>query len=104
LDVYETDETMEVVVDLPGVTPASVRLVAKDCGLLIAGEKPRPRVRTESTFHLVERGCGRFARVVRLDRACDPAHARATIALGVLRVSIPKIAERRSRLIPIPIT
>src|SRR5437867_2870752 len=84
LDVYETDEAMEIVVELPGVTPASVRVIAKGRSILIAGDKPRRRAGSESTFYLVERGYGRFARVVRLDRACDPAHARATIADGEL--------------------
>jgi HSP20 family protein len=104
VDVYETDEAMEIVVDLPGVTPDSVRLVAQGRSLLIAGEKPRRRARSEATFHLVERGYGRFARVVRLDRACDPARAHATVIGGELRISLPKIVDRRGARIPIAIT
>jgi HSP20 family molecular chaperone IbpA len=71
--------------------------------VLIAGEKAARRARRESSFHLVERGYGRFARVVRLGRACDTSKARATLVNGELRVSIPKIAERRSISIPITI-
>ena|SRR5438477_6939824 len=104
IDVYETDEAMEIVVDLPGVTPDSVRLVVKGRSLLVAGEKPRRRARNEATFHLVERGYGRFARVVRLDRACDPARAQAAVRGGELRISLPKIAERRGTRIPIAMT
>ena len=101
VDVYETDETVEVVVDLPGVAATTVRIVAKGDGLLIAGEKAARRVQGESTFHLVERGYGRFARVVRLSRACDTSNARARFDEGELQISIPKIAERRGRSIPI---
>src|SRR5262249_20571652 len=104
VDVFETDEAMEIVVDLPGVPPDSVQLVAQGRSLLIAGEKPRRRARSEATFHLVERGYGRFARVLRLDRACDPARAHATVTGGELRISLPKIVERRGARIPIAIT
>src|SRR5678816_4189843 len=39
LDVFETDERVEIVVDLPGVSPASVRIVARGQSLLIVGNK-----------------------------------------------------------------
>jgi HSP20 family protein len=104
VDVYETDDTLEIAVDLPGVDAAAVRVIAKGDSVLIAGEKAARRTRAESSFHLVERGYGRFARVVRLARACDMARARATIAGGELRVSIPKIADRRGRAVAIAVT
>ena len=104
IDVYETDDALEVVTDLPGVSPKSVHIVAKGDALLIAGEKTPRRTGGDPTFHLVERGYGRFARVVRLGRTCNPASARATFAHGELRISIPKVEERRGRRIPIAIT
>lgn len=103
VDVYETDEAIEVVVDLPGVDVHAVRILSKGGSVLIAGDKAPRRVRGESSFHLVERGYGRFARVVRLGRACDSAVARATYRDGELQITFPKIAERRGRTIPIPI-
>ncbi len=103
LDVYETDDTLEITLDLPGVDAAAVRILGKGDSVLIAGEKAARRARRESSFHLVERGYGRFARVVRLGRACDTSKARATLVDGELRVSIPKIAEGRGKAIPIAI-
>src|SRR5499427_8997739 len=103
LDVYETDDSLEITVDLPGVAAASIRVLAKGDSLLIAGEKAARRARGESSFHLVERGYGRFARVVRLERACDTSHAEASLAGGELRVSIPKITDRRGRVATIAV-
>ncbi|HJZ73058.1 MAG TPA: Hsp20/alpha crystallin family protein [Vicinamibacterales bacterium] len=103
LDVYETDDSLEITVDLPGVVAASIRVLAKGDSLLIAGEKTARRTRAESSFHLVERGYGRFARVVRLGCACDTARAQAALAGGELRVSIPKITDRRGRSVPIAV-
>ena len=57
-----------------------------------------------SRVHLVERGYGRVPLVVRLGRACDSSKARATLSHGELRVSIPKVAERRGHSIPIAIS
>ena len=104
IDVYETDDSLEVVADLPGVDTGSIRLLGKGDGLLIAGDKPARRTAGESSFHLVERGYGRFARVVRLDRPCNLSNARATLTHGELRISIPKIEDRRDRVIRISIT
>ncbi len=104
LDIFETDHTVELSMDLPGVDPAAVRVAIKDRAVLIAGEKAPRRARGESSFHLVERGYGRFARTVRLNTACDTANARATLDNGELRVSLPKISERRSRTIMIAVT
>ena len=56
-----------------------------------------------TAFHLVERGFGRFARAVRLGRPCDASRATARLANGELRVTVPKIAERRGKAIPIQI-
>jgi len=103
LDVFETDDALEIAVDLPGIDPAAIRIIGKGDSLLIAGEKAARRARIESSFHLVERGYGRFARVVRLGRACDTSRARATLVEGELRISIPKIAEQRGRAIQITV-
>ncbi|HEY1913104.1 MAG TPA: Hsp20/alpha crystallin family protein [Vicinamibacterales bacterium] len=103
IDVYETDDALEIAADLPGVTAQALRIIGKGDSVLIIGEKPARRTRGESSFHLVERGYGRFARVVRLSLACDASKARATLVNGELRITIPKIAERRGKAISIPV-
>lgn len=104
LDVFETDEAVEISMDLPGVSPAAVRIAAKGQTVLIVGLKAPRRTRPESTFHLVERGYGRFARAIRLSSPCDTNRARAVILNGELRVTIPRLQERRGRTIRIPIS
>lgn len=103
LDIYETDDTLEIAVDLPGVESSGIRIVAKGNAVLIAGEKTPRRGRGDASFHLVERGYGRFARVARLASPCNTAAARAMFRAGELRISIPKIQDRRGHRIPISI-
>ena len=104
VDVFESDGAIEIAVDLPGVELAAVRVIVKGSTVLIAGEKTVRRGVVDSTFHLVERGFGRFARTVRLTVPCDGAQATATLADGALRVRLPKVTERRGKAIPIAVT
>lgn len=105
VDVFETERTVEVVLDLPGVAPDAIRILFKSGVLLIVGEKERPDLtkRGPASFHLVERDFGRFARAVRIGSAIDGGHVHARLANGELRVVLPRITERRGdgRMVPI---
>jgi HSP20 family protein len=105
VDVFETEKTVEIVLDLPGVAADAVRILFKAGVLLIVGEKDRPDVskRGPASFHLVERDFGRFARAVRINAAIDGAQAKARLANGELRVVLPRIAERRGAGLLVPI-
>ncbi|MGE0361836.1 MAG: Hsp20/alpha crystallin family protein [Vicinamibacterales bacterium] len=106
LDVFETQDALDIVLDLPGVPAAQVRILVKGGVVIVAGEKdrPEPRPHGPASFHLVERDFGRFARAVRIHVAVDAARATATLRDGELRIALPKIAERRGRGIAVPIT
>lgn len=105
VDVYETEKSIEIVLDLPGVAPDAVRILFKSGVVIIVGEKDRPDMskRGPASFHLVERDFGRFARAVRINAAIDGAQARARMAHGELRVMLPRIPERRGAGILVPI-
>jgi HSP20 family protein len=103
IDVYETDDALEIAVDLPGVNREAVHIMSKGDTVLIVGDKAPRLAGRDSSFHLVERGYGRFARVVRLNRACDTSKARATLVDGELHVRVPKIADRRGKTMTIVI-
>jgi HSP20 family protein len=90
IDSYHTLEPHEltVVVDLPGVDPASVQVVAGERMLVIAGERKRPKV-AGNVYHQMEIEYGPFQRQVRLPEDVDPDAARAQFENGVLTVSLP---------------
>ena len=104
LDVYETERTIELILDVPGVVLDSIRILIKSGVILVVGEKERPEPsRGPASFHLVERDFGRFARAVRIHAAIDAAQARARLREGELRIILPKMAERRGREILVPV-
>ena len=104
LDVLETDEAVEVVVDVSGIPSAAVRVLFRAGMLLIVGEKAPPRASEDQTFHLVEREFGRFARAVRLNGAFDVPQARAAVDDGELTIVLPKLIERRDQSHRITVT
>jgi HSP20 family protein len=103
-DVFETDRALEIVLDLPGVSSDSCRVLVKAGVVLVVGEKERPEpTYGPASFHLVERDFGRFARAVRIHAAVDASKARARLKDGELRIVLPKIQDRRGREILVPV-
>jgi HSP20 family protein len=97
LDVRETDEAVEVTVDVSGVPREALRVLYRGGILIIAGEKaPGPTTELQ-TYHLVEREFGRFARAVRVNGAFDAQRATAHVLNGELIIVLPKIRERRGQ-------
>lgn len=104
LDVFETTTALEIVVDVPGVTPESIRVVTRRSTLLVVGAKLVPPTDGHARFHLAERNHGRFARAVRLAGAFDAARASARLQDGELHVVLPRLDDRRGRVFEIPVT
>ena len=93
VDCFHTDEphALTVVVELPGVDPASIEVAAGERVLLIAGERRRPRV-AGRVYQQMEIEYGAFQRQVRLTENVDPAQASASFENGVLTIVLP-VAE-----------
>ena len=105
VDVFETEKSVEIVLDLPGVAADCIRVLFKAGVVLVVGEKERPDFskRAPASFHLVERDFGRFARAVRVNAAIDGANVRARLHHGELRIVLPRIKERRGAGLLVPI-
>jgi HSP20 family protein len=103
LDVVETSTAVEIAIDLAGVPPEAVRVLFRGDVLIIAGEKAPSPTASEPSFHLLERGFGRFARAVRLSGAFEIGRAQAKLAAGELTIILPKRVDRRGQVQRIPI-
>jgi HSP20 family protein len=95
-DCYRTDDppALHVVVELPGVDPATLNLVAQERTLAISGERQRPRV-AGAVYQQMEIEYGPFQRKVRLSEDVDPQGASAEYDRGVLTVRLPIAAKPR---------
>jgi HSP20 family protein len=90
VDSYHTDEPHEltVLVELPGVDPASVHVLVDQRTLVVSGERTRPKV-DGRVYQQMEIDYGHFARQVLLSEDVDPDAATATYEQGILRISLP---------------
>lgn len=104
IDVFETADAIEIIVDVPGVAPESVRVALRRNAVLVVGAKVSTPDNTSARYHLAERSSGRFARAVRFPGAIDAAHARATVSAGELRIVLPRLTDRRGSVLTIPVT
>jgi HSP20 family protein len=96
LDVVETADAIELVMDLPGVSQVDLSVLFVANTLVIMGRKlPGVCDQSGAVFHLAERAFGQFARAVRVAGAFDAGRADATLRAGELRVTLPRIEERR---------
>ena len=89
VDVYRSDDpaALTIVVELPGVDPAEVKLALAPQALLIAGVRHRPR--DCGHYQQMEIDYGPFQRQVTLDDDVDPEQATATYARGILTITLP---------------
>jgi HSP20 family protein len=103
LDVFETGTDLEVVIDVPGVPTENLRVAIRRNTLVIVGAKVSPVSAGDGRYHLAERSYGRFARAIRLAGAFDGTRARATASAGELRVTLPRLDDRRGSMLVIPV-
>lgn len=96
LDVVETEDAVIVVVETPGLGAADLEVEAQGQRVVVRGRRtPDAPARGPVRFHCMERGRGEFHRSIELVGALDTHGATARLAAGLLRVEIPKIADRR---------
>lgn len=89
VDCIRSEEPAElrVVVELPGVDPQSIQIVAADRVLVVAGERRRPEV--GGRYQQLEIEYGPFQRRIQLDEPVDPSAATARFENGMLIVVLP---------------
>jgi HSP20 family protein len=93
VDVYRSEDppTLTIQIELPGVDPDDVQIVASPQALLIAGERRRPK--DSGHYQQMEIDYGPFQRQITLAEDIDPENANATYERGILTVRLP-IAPR----------
>lgn len=92
MDVTETDKEIEITAELPGLQEKDVQVNVGDNVLTIKGEKKAEKEEKDKNYRLYERSYGSFSRTLELPANVDPDAIKASIANGVLKVTVPKPA------------
>jgi HSP20 family protein len=103
VDIYETDQGVVIVADLPGVNKEDVAVEVKDNVMTISGERVGDPDPETTTYYRRERICGNFHRTFTLHAMVEPEQIKAKFKNGVLTVEIPKPMEDKPRQIAVDI-
>jgi len=89
-DAYETDESFIIQMDLAGMDPTQIEVLADANTLLVRGIRQDTSGPGKKHFHKMEINVGPFARRVPISVDVDPASATARYRSGFLFVTFTK--------------
>ncbi len=101
IDLSETDDEVDVSMDLPGMKPEEIDIQVHNNVLSIKGERNEEKEQKDRTFHRVERRYGSFARAITLPSSVDENKVDAQYKDGVLKISLPKTKEAKAKKISV---
>lgn len=103
VDIQETPDAYVLTAELPDVKREDVRVTIDNGVLVLAGERRQEKEEKNRRFHRMERSFGRFERSFSLPEAIDEQKVGAAFRDGVLHVTLPKAASKKSPKHEIPI-
>ena len=102
VDVHETANQLTFEIELAGIKPEDVEVIAEKGVLSIRGEKKAQRKEgDESRYHVIERTYGTFLRSFQLPQGIEEDKIEASFENGMLTVRVPKSPAQQPRKIQI---
>jgi HSP20 family protein len=100
-DITETEDRVLIKAELPGIEEKDIELTLLGNMLTIRGEKKHEKEEKDENHYLGDRYYGSFRRTLQLPADIDQDKAEATFDKGVLKISVPKMEESKSKKIEI---
>jgi len=101
VDVKESDTSIEVTAEVPGLKPEEIEVTLSGDLLTIKGEKKEEKEEKKGDYHVWERRFGKFSRSFRLPAAVKKDKVEAVHKDGVLKLKLPKEQKEASTKIKI---
>jgi HSP20 family molecular chaperone IbpA len=99
-DIFETDGSLEVVLEMPGVDRSNVNITVEDDVLEVRGTIEFPRYQGLRPIY-TEYPVGHYRRSFSLSNRIDQHKISAEMTDGVLTVTLPKAMQAKPRQIAI---
>ena len=90
VDVYETNEEFILYMELPGVDPNKIEVVANQHSVTISGDRPAPSFSNTTCIHQLEIDHGVFCRTISLPTPIAPLATHSAYKKGYLKIILPK--------------
>ncbi len=94
----------EITMELPGVAQDDIEVSLHDGVLTVKGEKRSERKEEGEGYFFSEREYGRFQRTFRLPADARGDDVAADFSNGVLKITVPKLAEEKEQVKKIRVT
>ena len=104
IDLSETEETLIIRAEVPGISPEDLEISITDNMLTIKGEMKQVDNEERGDYHRMERRYGLFSRTLHLPCKIVADDVDATYKKGVLSIVMPKCKEMSAPEIRIKIT
>ncbi len=101
MDVSETENLIEVKIDLPGFKSEEIEVKLSDNILTVSGEHKQEEESKDRTYHRIERTSGSFSRTISLPCRVEEAEVAAEFHDGVLEITLPKAEDTTTRKIAV---
>ncbi len=101
VDIYENKDQIVLEAELPGMQREDFDLAIENNVITLRGERRFEKTDESDNYHRVERSYGSFTRSFTLPQTVSADDARAEYTNGVLRVTLPKREEAKSRRIEV---
>ena len=99
-DIYETNDALNVVIEMPGVEKSSVDIRVEDGVLKIDGRLDFSKYQGLQPLY-TEYNVGHYSRSFRLSSKIDQNKIAAELKDGVLALVLPKVEEAKPRTIQV---
>jgi HSP20 family protein len=101
VDIYENKDQIVLEAELPGMNREDFELSVENNVITLRGERRFEKKDDTDNYHRVERSYGSFTRSFTLPQTVSAEGAKAEYSNGVLRVTLPKREETKSRRIEV---
>ena len=101
LDLGETDKTVEIRMDLPGMNAEDINIQLTDNTITVSGERKEEKEQKGKNWYRVERQRGEFSRTLTLPCAVKNSDVSAVYREGVLHITLPKAAQAQTRKVSV---
>jgi HSP20 family protein len=101
MDLAETKDGLELTVEVPGLDEKEVEVSVSDGLLTVSGEKKFESEQKDKSYRFIERGYGAFSRSISLPEGVKAEDIKASMAKGVLKVSVPMPTKAQPKKIEV---
>src|SRR5215208_5918420 len=100
-DITETEDSLVLAFDLPGLKEDDIQIELDDNVLTVSGQRERQHEQKQDDFYRFERRFGSFSRSVALPAGVNDENINASYDNGVLEIRVPKPEQYKPKRIQI---